>query len=368
MQAFHSPFYRSTFKTVSKDHSIGGFSGVVDAIGASIAAGYSLRRLTKNYAGKCVNVRRSSDSSAIDVGFTSSGDFDQTAYASHCGTNFLLNTATLSTQSVTVVPATYVLSFQGTGTVALSGTSTAGPLVGDGVSNRVSLSFTPTAGSLTLTVSGSVTSAQLEFGATATTYEARTGTAASIGYVPRWDDQSGSGRHATQSKALNQPMILPRQYGEKPMMGFLAASSQYFNIASVIDPTTFCLASVGNAYSSSTFYPCCILGYPAHYYRLDTDTWGIYLNANVDTAFAIVAKASSMINVRAPNDVDLVFNGTKTVKTNGSGFYSRASAFIGFDSANYLNGMTGEILLTDVLSSGQATSLNANHQAYWGTP
>ena len=77
--------------------------------------------------------------------------------------NWLLATETLSTQNVTVLAGQMVLSFYGTGTVTLSGTSTAGPLVGTGVANRVSLTFTPTAGTLTLTVSGSVTQAQLEY-------------------------------------------------------------------------------------------------------------------------------------------------------------------------------------------------------------
>jgi hypothetical protein len=77
--------------------------------------------------------------------------------------NWLLATETLSTQNVTVLAGQMVLSFYGTGTVTLSGASTAGPLVGTGVANRVSLTFTPTAGTLTLTVSGSVTQAQLEY-------------------------------------------------------------------------------------------------------------------------------------------------------------------------------------------------------------
>ena len=85
-------------------------------------------------------------------------------------TNLLLNSATLSTQSVTVAAAANTLSFYGTGTVTLTGVSTAGPLVGTGANNRVSLTFTPTAGSLTLTVSGSVTNAQLEAGAFPTSY------------------------------------------------------------------------------------------------------------------------------------------------------------------------------------------------------
>ena len=86
--------------------------------------------------------------------------------------NQLLNSATLSTQSVTTVAAQYTLSFTGTGSVTLSGTAT-GTLTGTGADNRVSLSFTPTAGTLTLTVTGSVTLAMLSFG-TPTTYQAIT--------------------------------------------------------------------------------------------------------------------------------------------------------------------------------------------------
>lgn len=84
--------------------------------------------------------------------------------------NLLLNSATLSTQSVTTAATAYTLSFYGTGTVTLSGTSTAGPLVGTHAKQRVSLTFTPTAGTLTLTVSGSVTYANLEAGSFATSW------------------------------------------------------------------------------------------------------------------------------------------------------------------------------------------------------
>lgn len=86
--------------------------------------------------------------------------------------NQLLNSATLLTQSVTTVAAQYTLSFTGAGSVTLSGTAT-GTLAGTGANNRVSLSFTPTAGTLTLTVTGSVTLAMLAFGAL-TTYQAIT--------------------------------------------------------------------------------------------------------------------------------------------------------------------------------------------------
>jgi hypothetical protein len=85
-------------------------------------------------------------------------------------TNLLLNSATLGTQTVTVAAAPNTLSFYGTGTVTLSGVSTAGPLVGTGASDHVSLTFTPTAGSLVCTVTGSVSNAQLELGAFPTSY------------------------------------------------------------------------------------------------------------------------------------------------------------------------------------------------------
>jgi hypothetical protein len=71
---------------------------------------------------------------------------------------------------VTVTAQAYTLSFYGTGTITLSGTST-GSLVGTGAyPSRVSLTFTPTAGTLTLTVTGSVRYAQLEAGAFPTSY------------------------------------------------------------------------------------------------------------------------------------------------------------------------------------------------------
>lgn len=84
-------------------------------------------------------------------------------------TNELLNSridgTNLVTQNVTVTAAARTLHFTGTGTVTLSG-AFSGTLVGTGAgeANRVSLSFTPSAGTLTVTVSGDVKLAQLELG------------------------------------------------------------------------------------------------------------------------------------------------------------------------------------------------------------
>lgn len=105
--------------------------------------------------------------------------------------NRLLDSATLSTQNVATYEIPYTLHFTGTGTVTLSGTSTAGPLVGTGVSDRVSLTFTPTAGALTLTVSGSVTAAMLNTGSTVAPYVATTSAPKSNGIGPAWVETDG---------------------------------------------------------------------------------------------------------------------------------------------------------------------------------
>lgn len=85
-------------------------------------------------------------------------------------TNLVVSSDTPATQNITVTNTAYTLSFYGTGTVTLSGTSTS-TLVGTEVyPTRVTLTFTPTAGTLTLTITGTVQYAQLEAGAFVTSY------------------------------------------------------------------------------------------------------------------------------------------------------------------------------------------------------
>lgn len=85
-------------------------------------------------------------------------------------TNSLLNTDLLSTQIVTVTAAVRTLSFYGTGSVTLSGAHAATVSGTGAYPTRTTYSFTPTAGALTLTVTGTVQFAQLEAGAFATSY------------------------------------------------------------------------------------------------------------------------------------------------------------------------------------------------------
>jgi len=84
-------------------------------------------------------------------------------------TNLVFPSDVATTQTRTVTAAAHTLSFYGTGQVVLSGVAT-GTLTGTGANERVTLTFTPTAGSLVLTVTGSVTLWQLEVASTASSY------------------------------------------------------------------------------------------------------------------------------------------------------------------------------------------------------
>ena len=84
-------------------------------------------------------------------------------------TNFINGMAAPVTQNVTVAAVAHTLSFYGTGSITLSGVAT-GTLSGTGANDRVALTFTPTPGTLTLTVSGTVTRAQIEARGFATSY------------------------------------------------------------------------------------------------------------------------------------------------------------------------------------------------------
>ncbi len=61
-------------------------SNPLSAIAITAAAAYSLRRLSCTYTGKAINVRRSSDNTSQDIGFTSTGDLDTAALKIFVGT------------------------------------------------------------------------------------------------------------------------------------------------------------------------------------------------------------------------------------------------------------------------------------------
>ena len=76
-------------------------------------------------------------------------------------TNEYLNSELNNIETITVTATSYTVSFYGTGTITFSGTYV-GSLVGTGINDRVEITFTPTAGALISTDSGSVDKKQLE--------------------------------------------------------------------------------------------------------------------------------------------------------------------------------------------------------------
>lgn len=99
-------------------------------------------------------------------------------YAVHpTATNLFLNSNSPATQSITTTAQAYTVSFFGSGTVTLSGAAT-GSVSGIDSATRSTLTVTASAGSVTVTLSGSVTRPQFEAGYYATPYIETAGVAA----------------------------------------------------------------------------------------------------------------------------------------------------------------------------------------------
>jgi hypothetical protein len=136
----------------------------VYAWGAQLELASTASTYTKNY-GSVYPARFDYDPvTLLPLGYLNEG----------ASTNLLLNSlidgTNLSTQTVTTSALSYTLSFYGTGTVTLSGTGTA-VVVGSGVyPTRTLYTFIATAGSLLLTVTGTVQYAQLESRAYVSTF------------------------------------------------------------------------------------------------------------------------------------------------------------------------------------------------------
>lgn len=211
-----------------------------------------------------------------DLTFTRTGStatrVNSAGLIEECRTNLLLNSATLSTQNVTVVAAPYTLSIFGTGSVTLSGTGS-GTLTGTGVSNRVTLTFTPTAGTLTLTVSGSVTSAQIETGDIATDYIPTTTAAVTVGPIanmPRLDYTGGGCpkllMEPTRTNLLNYSEQFDNAYWSKTNTTITANNATspdgYISADKLIDNSTSATHSVGRTITpviSTTYVFSCFV-------------------------------------------------------------------------------------------------------------
>jgi hypothetical protein len=83
------PSVLSTTDRQTLERNQGAYYGIpslaLDQIGVASAAAYSLRKLRAAYDGSAVRVRRSSDNTETDIGFTASGDLNTAALLAHVG-------------------------------------------------------------------------------------------------------------------------------------------------------------------------------------------------------------------------------------------------------------------------------------------
>jgi hypothetical protein len=143
-------------------------------------------------------------------------------------TNLLTNSETLATQSVTVTAVAHTLSFYGTGTVELSGVHTA-TVVGSGAfPTRTTLTFTPTAGTLTLAVTGTVGYANLEAQSFATSWIPTTGASA----TRNADSAVISGSNFSRWFANNAPGCFYMQYVNPPTIASQLANQTHWSVSS----------------------------------------------------------------------------------------------------------------------------------------
>lgn len=192
--------------------------------------------------------------------------------------NSLLSGTSLATQNVTVTAAAYTLSFYGTGTIVLSGAHSA-TLAGTGAyPTRTTLTFTPSAGTLTLTVTGTVQYANLELGGFATSFiptttaTVRSADVGNINTLTPWFNATegtifveadcasfGVGTARTVSTisdgtAANSFQLLFRSGAAGPAAGtYVSTATQAFLTSATTDYTTNTFYKMAQAYKANDF-------------------------------------------------------------------------------------------------------------------
>lgn len=77
----------ATFATAPKTQAQNTLDEAGLGAGTTASAAYSVRRLSSSYAGSALQVRRSSDNAAKDIGFTAGGDLDSATLKTFAGGN-----------------------------------------------------------------------------------------------------------------------------------------------------------------------------------------------------------------------------------------------------------------------------------------
>jgi len=176
-------------------------------------------------------------------------------------TNLLLNSlidgTNLGTQVVTVTAVAHTLSFYGSGTVTISGTHSATVNGSGAYPTRTTYTFTPTAGALTLTVSGTVQFANLEVGPFATSFiptDATTKTR-NIDVAKLTGSNFTSWFNATQGTLYVEGTVVGSIHGSTPriFVGLVNDNgTELFNLEARSSTSTRVRSLTGGAYVSAS--------------------------------------------------------------------------------------------------------------------
>lgn len=234
--------------------------------------------------------------------------------------NSLLDGTSLGTQSVTVTAAAHTLSFYGTGTVVLSGARSA-TINGSGAyPTRTISTFTPTAGTLTLTVTGTVQFANLELGAFATSFIPTDGTTK----TRNTDDASMTGANFTSWYNATDGALFTQ--------GSVYADSSNFRR----------FASIGDGTTSNLIYSGVSSGYTGRGFVVATTTQASFSYGT----FAVNTPARMVLAYKL-NSIAGSLNGGTVSTDNTANIPTVSRLDIGFTSgstSSYINGHVQKVM------------------------
>ena len=239
-------------------------------------------------------------------------------------TNLLLNStidgANLVTQTVTVTAVAHTLSFYGTGTVTLSGAHVASAVGVGAYPSRTILVFTPTAGSLTLTVTGTVQFAQLEAGTFSTSH------------IP-----TSAAATTRASDAASMTGTNFSEWHRQDEGTFVATFSRAVAAPSTRSPTVF--SAQGGTSSSNSMMLVGGYGNPLHQ-RFDVTNDGTSTAAPILTTSVAAGQLYSASAAYKTNDVAASWAGAAVVTDTSTPVPPVDNLTIGFHapSSNHLNG------------------------------
>ena len=329
---------------------------LLDSYGGTTAA-LSLRKLISNYGGSAIRVRRSIDNAETNIGFDSNGNLDTNSLMNFVAADASVNTPILDTYTGSV--GAYSLRRIKTGSTQ---------------SIRVRRSSDNQETDIGFDGSGNLnTSTLLSF------------VGSGNGYVKTWYDQSGLGRHATQTTAARQPIIvnagtLYTDSEGRPRIWFFASWLSIPTTVNLTGESSIFIMGNGDGVGSSYSGFICYNASDNPELRLLKDGTGhvaywnnayVYQNASINTstkkAYAFTISGTSTRTFRSWSD------GVEVLPTTGNGYYTTS----GFGNATeftiggyvrtsgFHNGYMNEIIVYGSNKTSDVQNISLHQRSYW---